>query len=139
MAIKERQQAKEKKNGAKVNGTPAKKNPTIKKAKVVEANILDDDSIAVTEPEDPENEFAGAMGKTDAEAVKQRYLARAAKLRYLTDAGALMPTEKIIEELRQIAIEVKKSFLRIPDRVSELFASLDDSRKISCILNREIN
>lgn len=97
-----------------------------------------DDFLDVKEPEDEDGEFTPEMGKRQSEAVKQLYLAKQAKLKYLKDIGLLVETEAVIREWQEIAIYIQKQMLSIPDRVSELFASINDPREIQKILITEI-
>ena len=88
------------------------------------------------EPSDAE--FHPAMARRESEAVKQLYLAKQAKLKFLKDAGVLMETEKIKQEWEAIAIAVRKTMLAIPDRVSELYASMMTADEIRNNLTKEI-
>jgi len=88
--------------------------------------------------EPADSEFNSAMGRRQSEAVKQLYLAKQAKLKFLKEAGILMETEKIKQEWEAIAISVRKTMLAIPDRVSELYASMLSADEIRKNLTKEI-
>jgi len=91
---------------------------------------------SLIEPSDAE--FHPAMARRESEAVKQLYLAKQAKLKFFKDAGVLMETAKIKEEWEAIAISVQKTMLAIPDRVSELYASMLSADEIRKNLTKEI-
>jgi len=97
-----------------------------------------DELLEIEEPEDVDNEFKQRMNKREAEAVKQLYLAKQAKFKYLKDAGVVVESARVIREWKEIAIHVKKLMLAIPNRVSELFASMTDAKEIKELLTIEI-
>lgn len=97
-----------------------------------------DDLLEADVPEDEEGEFSERMTKREAEAVKQQYLARQAKVKFLKEVGSLMETTQILREWQEIAVTIRKQMLAIPDRVAELFASMTDAREIHNNLTEEI-
>lgn len=92
----------------------------------------------VPEPEDKDGDFRPSMSRLEAESVKQIYLAKQAKLKFLKSAGILIETALVQREWEEIAIRVKRAMLTIPDRVAELFASTSDAVKIHNDLSAEI-
>jgi len=102
-----------------------------------EGELIADNLLKAKELELDE-EFAATKTKREAESIKQLYLAKQAKLRFLKDAGTLMETSEVISELEQLAIRLRKQFLAIPARVSEIFASIEDSKEINKILKEEL-
>jgi len=98
------------------------------------ANGVDLDNLK--DPSD--KEFRPEIAKRESEAIKQLYLAKQAKLKFLKEASVLMETQKVKEEWEAIAIAVRKSMLGIVDRVVELYASMTDSNAIRANLTKEI-
>ena len=49
-----------------------------------------------------------------------------------------MDTSEVEGELKRLALQLRKQFLAIPDRVSELFASIEDSNEIRNTLIEEL-
>jgi len=92
----------------------------------------------IQEPEDPDGDFNPQTSRLEAEAVKQVYLAKQAKLKFLKDAGILIETDGVVKEWQDIAVRVQKAMLSIPDRVSEIFASSSDAHEIHKTLDTEI-
>jgi hypothetical protein len=92
----------------------------------------------VEDPPDTDGDFHENMNRLEAESIKQVYLAKQAKLKFLKDAGVLIETETVKREWQEIAVRVQKTMLSIPDRVSEIFASTSDAIKIYNDLTAEI-
>jgi len=92
----------------------------------------------VHEPEDPDGDFNPQTSRLEAEAIKQLYLAKQAKLKFLKDAGLLIEADVVEKEWQNIAIRVQKAMLSIPDRVSEVFASCSESNVIHKMLDKEL-
>jgi hypothetical protein len=90
----------------------------------------------VREPVD--KEFSPIMKKLEAESMKQIYLAKQAKLKFLKDSGLLIDVQTVRRDWEEIAVRVQKAMLAIPDRVAEIFASVDDAEKIRFDLEKEI-
>lgn len=90
--------------------------------------------------DDPElqKEMEGNKNKREAEAEKQKWLAKQARLKYLRDAGAVIDIETVKKDWEKIGLYLRKSFLEVPDRTAELFASLNSSKQIKDILLKEI-
>lgn len=97
-----------------------------------------DELLEIEEPEDADGEFDSNMSKREAEAVKQLYLAKQAKLKYLKDAGVVVESARVVREWEEIAHSVQKAMLAIPARVSELFASMTDAKEIEQMMTEEI-
>lgn len=89
-------------------------------------------------PSDDDGDFMPNMNRAQAESVKQVYLAKQAKLKFLKEAGTLIEAEVVKKEWEEIAVRVQKAMLSIPDRVAEIFASLTDADKIHKSLDKEI-
>lgn len=104
------------------------------KATVVNSHPLD----SVQDPPDTDGDFHPQMSRLEAESVKQVYLAKQAKLKFLKDAGLLVEAQTVKREWEEIAVRVQKAMLAIPDRVSEIFASVNDAEKIHKDLEKEI-
>lgn len=77
------------------------------------------------------------MMRRSAEAVKQVYLAKQAKLRFLRDAGILMETTAVIEEWKNLATYMRKQLLAIPDRICELCVNMS-AREIHKLILDEL-
>jgi hypothetical protein len=92
----------------------------------------------IEEPPDKDGEFRPGIDRIEAEGVKQIYLAKQAKLKFLQASGILIETETVKREWKDIALRVQKTMLSIPDRVSEIFASMNDAEKIHNELTAEI-
>jgi len=92
----------------------------------------------IEDPPDKDGDFTHSMNRHQAESVKQVYLAKQAKLKFLKEAGILIETEVVKREWQEIAMRVQKAMLAIPDRVAEIFASTTDADKIHNDLNSEI-
>lgn len=92
----------------------------------------------VEEPEDEDGDFTPGMNRAQAEAVKQVYLAKQAKLKFLKDAGILIESQIVKKEWEEIAVRVQKAMMAIPDRVAEIFASMTDAHAIHKDLTKEI-
>lgn len=92
----------------------------------------------VADPPDEDGDFHSGMSRLEAESIKQVYLAKQAKLKFLKSAGLLIETEVVKKEWEEIAVRVQKSMLAIPDRVSEIYASLSDADKIYQDMTAEI-
>ena len=92
----------------------------------------------IEDPPDKDGDFHSGMNRVEAESVKQVYLAKQAKLKFLKSAGILIESEVVKREWEEIAVRVQKSMLAIPDRVSEIFASVNDADKIHNDLTAEI-
>ena len=93
----------------------------------------------IEEPPDADGDFQPGMSRMKAETVKQLYLAKRAKLDFLRNAGLLVEMEKIKREAEEIAVRLQKAILAIPDRVSELYASMTDAREIHTNLVKELS
>lgn len=115
-----------------VRATPAN-NRKIKATKV-NSHPLD----SVQDPPDTDGDFHPQMNRFEAESVKQVYLAKQAKLKFLKEAGLLVEAQTVKREWEEIAVRVQKAMLAIPDRVSEIFASINDADKIHKYLEAEI-
>ena len=96
------------------------------------------ESLLNSEELENDDEFSNVNSKRNAEAIKQHYLAKQAKLRFLKDAGVLMETTQVKKEWEALAVQVRKLVMGVPDRVSELFASMSDSREIQDMLTKEL-
>jgi len=92
----------------------------------------------IEDPDDKDGDFRPNMGRLEAESVKQVYLAKQAKLKFLKEAGILIESAVVQKEWEEIAIRVQKAMVSIPDRVAEMFASIDDAEKIRADLMSEI-
>ena len=95
-----------------------------------------DISENVIEPTD--TEFTNDMSRNEAETVKQIYLAKQAKIKYLKEINALTDTQKQIDLAVIIAVNVKKAVMAVPDRVSELYASMENGKEIKDDLKKEL-
>lgn len=93
----------------------------------------------IEEPEDKDGDFRVNMSRVEAEAVKQIYFAKQAKLKFLKTAGILIEVAVVQREWEEIALRVQKAMMSIPDRVAELFASMTDAEKIHSDLTAEIS
>lgn len=92
----------------------------------------------IEDPPDKDGDFIPGMNKVKAEAVKQLYLAKSAKLSFLKEAGLLVEMAQIKKEGEEIATRVQKVILAIPDRVAELYASMTDAKEIHQNLTDEL-
>lgn len=107
---------------------------SLRNIKSPSSHPLDD----VPDPVDEDGDFHPAMSRLEAESVKQVYLAKQAKLKFLKDAGLLVEVETVKREWEEIATRVQKTMLSIPDRVAEIFATITDADKIHSDLTTEI-
>lgn len=92
----------------------------------------------IEEPPDKDGDFTRNMSRVQAEAVKQVYLAKKAKLSFLKDAGILIETAVVQKEWEEIAVRLRKVILSIPDRVSEVYASMTSAIDIHKNLTEEL-
>lgn len=92
----------------------------------------------IPDPDDGDGDFHPQMSRLEAESVKQVYLAKQAKLKFLKDAGVLIEVNTVKREWEEIAVRVQKAMLAIPDRVSEIFSSINDAERIHKDLTTEI-
>ena len=92
----------------------------------------------IEEPQDKDGDFTRNMSRVQAEAVKQVYLAKKAKLSFLKDAGILIETAVVQKEWEEIAVRLRKLLLSIPDRVSEVYASMTSATDIHKNLTEEL-
>jgi hypothetical protein len=86
-----------------------------------------------------EVEFNNIITPKEAEVIKQIYLAKQAKLKFLVSLGKLVSKDDIGKVWLAIAGEVRKSMLAIPSRVSEICAANKDGKDINNILTNEIH
>lgn len=92
----------------------------------------------IEEPPDKDGDFTRNMSRVQAEAVKQVYLAKKAKLSFLKDAGILIEASVVQKEWEEIAVRLRKVILSIPDRVSEVYASMTSATDIHNNLTEEL-
>ena len=119
----------EKRNG---KSSPLETPPISPPAFVPQPELLMDPKVSTS------NEFHGDMSKREAEAIKQVYLAKQAKLKYLKDIGILIEAARVKAEWEEIAIRVRKAMLSIPDRVAHLYATTHEPTVIHRNLMTEI-
>lgn len=110
-----------------------------KKVDTIKTNNVAHEVDLMEPPPDTDGDFRPQMSRMEAESVKQVYLAKQAKLKFLKQAGVLIETDKVKREWEEIAVRVQKAMLSIPDRVSEIFASIDDAEEIHQELTTEIH
>lgn len=122
---------KHKKNGRQMSGTESRNGNSGTGHKEDPFDLIED-------PPDADGDFRPNMTRLEAEAIKQVYLAKQAKLRFLQGSAILIESAVVKREWESIAIRVQKAMLSIPDRVAELFASYADSNKIHQELTAEI-
>lgn len=92
----------------------------------------------IEDPPDRDGDFTRNMSRAQADAVKQVYLAKKAKLSFLKDAGILIESAVVQKEWEEIAVRLRKVILSIPDRVSEVYASMTSATDIHKNLTEEL-
>lgn len=107
--------------------------------KTVSTNMVTHEVDLMPDPPDNDGDFRPQMTRTEAESVKQVYLAKQAKLKFLKQAGVLIETDKVKREWEEIAVRVQKAMLSIPDRVAEIFSTLNSAEEIHQELTSEIH
>jgi hypothetical protein len=123
-----------------------KKRPVSKKRKpITQAEKIEieqvKEEIKEIEPErikEIEKEFANISSSKQADTVKQVYLAKNAKLKFLVSLGKLIPRKGVENAWVSVAMEVKKAMMAIPSRVSEICATHNDGKVINQLLTNEI-
>jgi len=125
-------------NNGSENG---KENPrsNLKQDSYADSNKFYHPTDLIQDPIDKDGDFLPQMSKLQAEAVKQVYFAKQAKIKFLKDAGILIETAIVQKEWEEIAMRVQKTMMSIPDRVAEMFASINDAEKIHRDLTSEIS
>lgn len=86
-----------------------------------------------------DDEFHGDISRREAEAIKQVYMAKQAKLKYLREMGILIKADRVRSEWEEIAVRVRKAMLAIPDRVAHIFATTTDPLIIHKTMTTEIS
>ena len=82
--------------------------------------------------------LTAGKSKLKAEAIKQGYLAKQAKLKFLKDSGLLIEVEVVTRTFEQIAGHLKKLILGVPNRVAGIYATTKDPKKIKKSLEKEL-
>lgn len=111
------------------------------KSKNIEIQQVKEEIIDI-EPEkikEIEKEFSNISSSKQADIVKQVYLAKNAKLKFLISLGKLIPKKGVENAWISVAMEVKKAMMAIPSRVSEICAVHSDGKVINQLLTNEIN
>lgn len=101
-------------------------------------SIINENGNEIEEPIDTDNEFSPQMTRREAETVKQVYQAKAAKLKFLKEMGAVTDTKLFMDHAIIMATAVQKACMSIPDRVSELYASMTEPSAIKEDLTKEL-
>ena len=118
---------------------PNKKKPIIKAENIEIEQVKEE--IKELEPEkikEIEKEFSSISSSKQADTVKQVYLAKNAKLKFLVSLGKLIPKKGVENAWISVAMEVKKAMMAIPSRVSEICAVHSDGKVINQLLTNEI-
>jgi Fe2+ or Zn2+ uptake regulation protein len=114
--------------------------PKAKTTEKIEIEQVKEEIIDI-EPEkiiEIEKEFANISSSKQADTVKQVYLAKNAKLKFLVSLGKLIPKKGVENAWISVAMEVKKAMMAIPSRVSEICAVHSDGKVINQLLTNEI-
>ena len=114
--------------------------PKEKTTETIEIEQVKEEIIDI-EPEkikEIEKEFANISSSKQADTVKQVYLAKNAKLKFLVSLGKLIPKKGVENAWISVAMEVKKAMMAIPSRVSEICAVHSDGKVINQLLTNEI-
>lgn len=121
---------------------PVNKKPVMNKKKTIKNTDIEQvkEEIQI-EPEklkEIEKEFENISTSKQADTVKQLYLAKNAKLKFLVSLGKLIPRKGVENAWVAVAQEVKKAMMSIPSRVSEICATHTDGKTINILLTNEI-
>ena len=115
------------------------------KKQIIESKKIENEKVKEEiidiEPEkikEIEKEFANISSSKQADTVKQVYLAKNAKLKFLVSLGKLIPKKGVENAWISVAMEVKKAMMAIPSRVSEICAVHSDGKVINQLLTNEI-
>ena len=85
-----------------------------------------------------EKEFTNNMNRREAETIKQVYLAKQAKVKFLKETGALTDTKLFMDQSLKVATMVQKAIMAIPHRVQTIYASMTDADAIGKNLEKEL-
>ena len=128
---------------AKGYTSPEEANKEIATKKIVvtrkSTSSISNDSNGMGEVAEPDDrEFTRDMTRREAESVKQVYLAKQAKVKFLKEIRALTETKVFMDHAVIMATNLQKSILSVPGRVAELYASMSDGATIKKDLTREL-
>jgi hypothetical protein len=99
---------------------------------------LEKEKSNISYEEEDDEEFPESMTMEEADLMKQIYLAKQAKIKFLKESGIYVNKDEMIELLSVVAEDLKKSLLNIPERVANLYASMHDGKAIRENLTTEL-
>ncbi len=107
----------------------------VKKGKVVIPDVKEGDS----EQDFLDNLIKGNPDLTDTNIYKNIYAGKVQKLKYDIESGLLVEKKLIEDRAFNIARNIRDKFLVIPERTSNLLATMTDPHEIKEFLYKEIN
>ena len=93
---------------------------------------------AFRKPKQPKDGHTEPCSFAEAQAEKERYKAKLAKLEYEHKIGQLVDRESVEREAFRVARVVRDAMLSIPDRLAALVTAETDQAKNHAILTKEI-